>query len=198
MNKLISIIIALLLVAGCSAPIQEVVEEPLLPAPIFRDPPFTPIYYWLPVAEVTIEEFETGRIIIPAIKVDIEPLQGNIKDIYDKAAINRGPVLWHNRSPLSTNPGNTIIGGHRNGNRNFHYLHNLEPGDLIYIEVGNYQFTYVVESQTIKRNNDWSAVNAKPNYPALTLMTCEPKNDYSDDPPYRLYIRARLQVVLTK
>ncbi|MDW7730744.1 MAG: sortase [Bacillota bacterium] len=203
---LMLIVFLILLLTGCQveeAVIEEIEEveevEEFVPDPYLHLKRNQPELYEAYVSsfihvdevpeEVIVEEFSVGRIIIPAIDVDYF-VQGGV-DIYDPVYLNRGPVHMQMTDLPSNMPSNVSIGGHRMGPMHFFDLDQLEEGDLIFLDIKGYRFTYAVLWQEILDKYDWSIIDEKTDYPALSLQTCEPK--YAGlDPDYRLFVRAKL------
>ena len=140
-------------------------------------------------ADVTFNEFTYARLYIPDASVDQIVIGG--VDSYDSESIQDGPAHFELTDFPSTKPGTNVeIGAHVWNPDHFHNIDQLEEGDLVYLEMNGFRFTYEVLWQKILDKYDWSVTNEKPDYPALTLTTCAEKGD--PDPPNRLYVRCKL------
>jgi len=205
-------IFLLILLAGCSAPAQqeevyeeseeEIVEEKNDPLENIlsarRAKNWQPNLYQLfmkqqtPLipdnVEIAIKEFEYARLY--SIEANFEVIVLGGVDIFDPQYLNSGAVHFPETDFPSTKPGNTVIGGHRTNPNHFFYLPDLNPGDLIYLETGGFLFVYETLWQELTDKYDWTRIDEKPDYPALTLQTCDP--GYVLNAPNRIFVRAKL------
>ncbi len=90
---------------------------------------------------------------------------------------------FHSNSAYPGNPGNTVIAGHHNiRGKVFRYLVDLEPGDEVFLHVGDVVYPYVVVDKMILPDRDVSLEQRRENarwigpFPdeRLTLVTCWP------------------------
>ncbi len=141
---------------------------------------------------VEIEQWQTMRLIIPAIDVDLICVGDG--DVFDIELLEQGPTHFQMSDLPSTEGGNVAFAGYRSGRWDYFIdLDLLEEGDKIYLDVEDgYRFIYLVEWVEITDKFDWEPVDST-DYPAITLQTSEPKHD--EDPEYRLNVRGRLDKV---
>jgi sortase A len=125
------------------------------------------------------------RIVIPAIELDAPVVPVGWKEtdegvIWDVANYAAG---WHKTSAYPGHVGNTVLSGHHNiKGEVFRYLIDLEPGDEVFLYVGEMVYHYVVTekhlleekgmSEEVRRSNaQWIAPTDDER---LTLVTCWP------------------------
>jgi LPXTG-site transpeptidase (sortase) family protein len=104
----------------------------------------------------------------------------------------------------SANPGqdgNSVYNGHLetiDAGHVFARLHELRPGDLVYVYTASYRFEWVVEDAHTVRNDDKSFL-APTAEPRLTLYTCAGTFDLrTHDYTHRLVVVARLAQVAAR
>ena len=140
---------------------------------------------------IIIEEWQPMRLIIPAIDVDLICVGGG--DVFDVELLKKGPTHFQMSDLPSTEKGNVAFAGYRGGRWGFFVdLDLLKEGDVIYLDVDGYRFSYIVEWVMITDKYDWGPIDFT-DYPAITLQTSEPKNE--TDPDYRLNVRGKLDIV---
>lgn len=86
-------------------------------------------------------------------------------------------------------PGNAVVAAHRD--TFFRDLHELSPGDNIYVRRSGHKYAYVVTKSTIVASNDLN-VTQPTSDTRLTLITCYPTY-YIGPAPQRLIVVAELQ-----
>jgi sortase A len=123
--------------------------------------------------------------VIPAIELDapVVPVGWTITDeglAWDVADYAAG---WHRTSAYPGRIGNTVLSGHHNiKGQVFRYLIDLEPGDEVFLYVGDTVYHYVVTEKHLleekgmpeevrRRNAQWIAPTDDER---LTLVTCWP------------------------
>lgn len=110
-----------------------------------------------------------NRVVIPAINVDAEILEGDTIDV-----LNKGQS-W--RRPLSSNPekgGNTVVVGHRffgQGKNTFYHLNKLTKGEEVIVFWGEKEYKYIIED-VYETNPENISVEAPTKENILTLYTC--------------------------
>jgi sortase A len=141
------------------------------------------------------------RIVAPAISLDAPVVEVGWV-VKDPA---KGITEWqtadyaagfHHGSALPGQPGNTVLSGHHNiRGKVFARLHELRPGDQIFLYVGDEAYAYRVEDKFIipeagvsdaqrRQNARWIAPTRDER---LTLVTCWPPNGNS----HRVIVIAR-------
>lgn len=157
-----------------------------------------------------------GEILLIAPPLSVVPVNKSNSLIIEKIDVN-SPVIWdvnvidenaYNEAlkngvahALGTQlpteePGNTYIFAHSTLNpleierysAVFTLLHRLEPGDSIIIFKDEIRYDYVIESKDIVGSFDLDPLKRQPDYPMLTLQTCDPPGV----PLNRLIITAKL------
>jgi sortase A len=109
-----------------------------------------------------------GRLKIPDIDLDVVVVQGT-----DTATLQKGPGHYP-ETPFPGEGGTTAVAGHRTTYlAPFRHLDQLDPGDVIEIEMPYANFAYRVQSTRVV---DDSAVNIihKVGYERLVLTACHP------------------------
>ncbi len=141
---------------------------------------------------IEIEQWQTMRLIIPAIEVDLICVGDG--DVYDEELLDQGPTHFQMSDLPSTEKGNVAFAGYRAGRWGYFLdLDLLEEGDEIYLDVEDgYRFIYLVEWVEITDKYDWGPLDST-DYPAITLNTSDPKHEKSPD--YRLNVRGKLDKV---
>ncbi|MCA9380405.1 sortase [Candidatus Dojkabacteria bacterium] len=110
-----------------------------------------------------------NRVVIPAINVDAEILEGETIDV-----LNEGQA-W--RRPLTSSPeksGNTVVVGHRyfgQGKNTFYHLNKLTSGEEIIVFWEEKEYKYKIE-RVYETNPEDISVEASTNEDILTLYTC--------------------------
>lgn len=110
-----------------------------------------------------------NRVVIPAINVDAQILEGDTIDI-----LNQGQA-W--RRPLTSTPekiGNTVVVGHRyfgQGKNTFYHLNKLSAGEEIIVFWKEKEYKYKIE-KVYETNPDDISVEATTKDNILTLYTC--------------------------
>ena len=84
--------------------------------------------------------------------------------------------------------GNSVIAGHRD--TFFRHVHDLKPGDDVYVQRKGKTFHYVVAKKRIVQPNDLSVLRASAD-PELTLITCYPPHAIGPAPE-RLIVVAKI------
>ncbi len=92
-------------------------------------------------------------------------------------------------SPWPGDPGNAVIAAHRDSF--FRHLHELQPGDDIYVRRAGHEYAYTVTEKSIVSPDD-IAVTYPTQDTRLTLITCYPTY-YIGPAPKRLVVVARLR-----
>jgi len=140
--------------------------------------------------ELVLEEWQSVRLVIPDIGLDLEPIYG---DVFDDDLLQEAPVHFGMSDLPSTRSGNVAFAAHRRGNAAFfRELDRLEEGDFVYLEVADQLLVYRVAWNRIVEPDDWSVIDST-DYPALTLQTCEPKDSSAT---HRLIVRANFYKLL--
>lgn len=124
-----------------------------------------------------------GSLRIPAIGID-ETVRGGVA----LSVINLGVAHWAGTAMPGQN-GNVVLAGHRTTyTRPFYDLDRLQPGDLVYMKVGEgLEFMYKVSEVAIVDPDDlWITYDM--GEPTLTMFACHPKG--SDR--YRIVVTADL------
>jgi sortase A len=109
-----------------------------------------------------------GRLKIPDIDLDVVVVQGT-----DTATLQKGPGHYP-ETPFPGEGGTTAVAGHRTTYlAPFRHLDQLDPGDVIEIEMPYANFAYRVQGTRVV---DDSAVNIihKVGYERLVLTACHP------------------------
>jgi len=112
-------------------------------------------------------EWPFTRLVIPKLGLEAVVVEG-----VDDASLRRGPGHYPGTA-LPGERGNVGIAGHRNAwGRWFRNLHQLEPGDAIFLVTKTATYWYRVTGKWVTHAYDWSVVEPTPT-PSLTLTTCE-------------------------
>jgi sortase A len=129
------------------------------------------------------DTWPVARLLVPALDVDLFVLAGA-----DGRAIAFGPGHVFG-TPLPGEPGNSVIGGHRDTHLAF--LRDLEPGAGIVVErPDGARRRYRVESkQVLDKHALWVLANEGPT--RLTLITCYPFDALRAGGPLRYVVTAR-------
>lgn len=154
-----------------------------LPTATALAPTPTPVDVWPPAAR------PPTWIKAPAIDLDAPVVEIGFKTTY----IGDTPVTewqlpanaagFHRDTAYPGNPGNTVLSGHNNiQGEVFRYLVDLEPGDEVFLYVGDTVYRYVVSSKEVIPEKGMPAevriANAQRIAPGgeerLTLVTCWP------------------------
>lgn len=111
-----------------------------------------------------------GRIVIPAIGLDMVVVQGT-----DAAALAKGPGHYP-ATPMPCAAGNVGIAGHRTTFLHpFYDLNELKPGDVIELITRATSCTYRVSAPPfVVVPSDTAVVAGTPGSSELTLTTCNP------------------------
>lgn len=125
-----------------------------------------------PLVDINLEDglplsAVTGILEIPTLNVKAPLVEGEDEKLL-KYAIGR--IL---KSSRPGEPGNYVIGGHRNYvySRYFKYLHKLVGGDLIHVKTFKGTYTYrVTKTITVAPDEVW--VMDKTDTPTITMITC--------------------------
>ncbi len=125
-----------------------------------------------------------GRIIIPAIGLDMVMVQG-----VDAAALASGPGHYPS-TPMPCTVGDAAVAGHRTTFLHpFYSLDALKPGDLVEFQTAAWSCSYTVSQQPFSvLPTDTSVVTNTPGQFSLTLTTCTPRGSAS----HRLVVKAQL------
>lgn len=122
------------------------------------------------------------RLTVPSIKLDAVVVEGvNRKDL----------LMGPGHLPETAEPGqtgNSVISGHRD--TFFRHIHELKPGDFIFVERAGRQYRYQVTGKKIVQPTDMAVVQPTPDA-QLTLLTCYPTY-YIGPAPQRLVVFSRL------
>ncbi len=118
------------------------------------------------------------RIVIPSIDVNAPVEEVGIKDgVYE---VPWWDVGWHRDSASLGRPGNTIFDGHLttiDAGKVFSRLHELRPGDVIYLFSPGYRTAWVVASSERVPNTENGFVAPSEDV-RVTLYTCEGTFDW--------------------
>ncbi|MGE5619460.1 MAG: class F sortase [Sphingomonadaceae bacterium] len=144
-------------------------------APIAIDDPDTPS-----AAPTPVPDFGPPvRMLIPSIDLDASVTEVGISDgTYEVPGWDVG---WHEDSAQLGAPGNSVFNGHLqtiDAGKVFARLHELRPGDLIYLYTPGYRTSWVVESSERTPNSIHEFVAPTRDVRA-TLYTCEGRFDWS-------------------
>ena len=122
------------------------------------------------------------RLTVPSIKLDAVVVEGvTRKDLL------MGPGHLAD-TPEPGQSGNSVISGHRD--TFFRHIHELKPGDFIFVERAGRQYRYQVTGKKIVQPTDMAVVQPTPD-PQLTLLTCYPTY-YIGPAPQRLVVFSKL------
>ena len=110
-------------------------------------------------------------------------------------------VGHHADSANPGQPGNSVYNGHLetiNAGHVFARLHELRPGDVVYVYTASYRFDWVVADTRIVRNDDRGFLQPTPE-PRLTLYTCAGTFDLrTHDYTHRQVVVGRLAQVVPR
>ena len=125
-----------------------------------------------------------GRIIIPAIGLDMVMVQGD-----DESALASGPGHYP-ETPMPCTIGDAAVAGHRTTFLHpFYYLDRLKPGDVVEFETAAWSCSYTVSQQPFSvLPSDTEVVANTPAQYTLTLTTCTPSGSAS----HRLVVKAQM------
>ncbi len=119
------------------------------------------------------------RMAIPSIDLDAPVVEVGIRDgTYE---VPGWEVGWHSDSALLGTPGNSVFNGHLqtiDAGRVFARLHEVQPGDLVYLYSPGYRTTWVVESSDRTPNSVHRFLAPTADVRA-TLYTCDGEFDWS-------------------
>lgn len=138
------------------------VVEDAAPPPLVSEP-----LDELPEAEIDPDQLPPlkGILEVPKIKLDVVVAHG----VSDNE-LKRGPGFY----PQSRHPehGNVSIAAHRAGYAGwFLRVNQLNPGDEIFLTLGEKRYRYQVREQYVTHNRDWDVVLLSDG-PELTFTTC--------------------------
>lgn len=148
----------------------------------------------LPVVPINTE----NSIIIPDIDVNT-PIVWDVT-VTDESAYNNalktGVAHAENTKHPSKDAGNTYLFAHSTLNpldiqrysAVFTLLHRLEVGSRITVFSHNIRYDYMTEAKDVVKDFDITPLTRQPDYPMLTLQTCDPPGI----PINRMIITARL------
>lgn len=123
-----------------------------------------------------------GRIVVPRIGLRAVVVEGT-----DRGDLARGPGHYP-MTPMPGSGGTVAIAGHRTTySQPFRHIDELRRGDQIDLELPYGTFRYVVQSQAIVDDHDWSILERRP-YEQLVLTACHPLYSASE----RIVVFARL------
>ncbi len=143
----------------------------------------------------------TNSIIIEKIDVN-DPIVWDV-DVMDRNAYNnalkKGVAHAYGSPYPSDKPGNTYLFAHSTLNpleiekysATFTLLHRLSKGDKITIFKDDKRYDYIIENVEIVDKFNTTPLTRDPDYPMLTLQTCDPPGV----PLNRLIVTARLVAV---
>jgi sortase A len=144
--------------AGGSQPNDSEIPASLLPLVQALAPPVIP----------TQGPSQALRIVIPAINVDSQVVQGDGWEQLKKG------VGQHIGTADPGRNGNLVLSAHDDiFGEIFRYLDKLQPGDEVQIYTASQIFTYVITSARLVAPTDVSVMNAT-SHPSATLISCYP------------------------
>ncbi|MHB8439444.1 MAG: class E sortase [Acidimicrobiales bacterium] len=125
-----------------------------------------------------------GRIVIPAISLDMVVVQGT-----GASALAKGPGHYV-QTPMPCAQGNVSIAGHRTTFLHpFYFLNRLKPGDVIDLRTRTTSCRYAVTQAPFAVSpDDTAVVQNTPGQFMLTLTTCNPIGSSAQ----RLVVKAAL------
>jgi sortase A len=124
-----------------------------------------------------------ARLVIPKIELSSFIVEGT-----NRRSLLLGPGhLTNTAEPGET--GNAVLSGHRD--TFFRHIHELEEGDLVYVERGGKRYAYQVTGKKVVEPNDLSVTHPSADS-ELTLITCYPTY-YIGPAPKRLVVFSKLQ-----
>ena len=128
------------------------------------------------------DTYPVSRLIAPQHNVDLYVLAGS-----SGRTLAFGPGHMSN-TPLPGEPGNSVIGGHRD--THFAFLKDLKIGDTLIVETpSGQQLHYQVKAQSVTDHRDTSVLQKQHN--GLTLITCYPFDALTAGGPLRYVVEAR-------
>jgi sortase A len=108
------------------------------------------------------------RIIVPAINVDSQVVQGDGWEQLKKG------VAQHLGTADPGQPGNLVLSAHNDiFGQIFRRLDELAPGDEVQLYTASQVFTYVITGTRLVQPTEVSVMDATP-HPSLTLISCYP------------------------
>jgi sortase A len=111
---------------------------------------------------------ELGRLLIPAIGVDMAMYEGIRMSTLDK-----GPGHWPG-SALPGQIGNLVVGGHRTSKHKvFRNIDDLVAGDQIIFQDATGEYVYLVNRVEVVQPTDVWIINPT-DTPTATLFACHP------------------------
>lgn len=115
-----------------------------------------------------------GRLTIPKLQLRGAPIFNRGLDAGGNMEIAPGFAITHYAdSTVPGSPGNSVLYGHDDMEGSiFRYLHNLQPGDLIYFD-GEGRSAFRVTGKTVVTPDRVDILNESPSA-RLTLFTCWP------------------------
>lgn len=122
------------------------------------------------------------RLTVPSIRLDAVVVEG-----VDRKDLLMGPGHL-TETPEPGQPGNSVISGHRD--TFFRHVHELKPGDSIFVERAGRQYQYQVTGKKVVQPTDMAVVQPTPDA-ELTLLTCYPTY-YIGPAPQRLVVFSKL------
>ena len=122
-------------------------------------------------------------LVIPKIKLEAAILDGT-----NSKSLLLAPGHMDD-TPWPGDPGNAVVAAHRDSF--FRHIHELEPGDDIYVRRGGREYDYTVTEKSIVSPDD-IAVTYPTKDTRLTLVTCYPTY-YIGPAPKRLIVVAKLR-----
>jgi sortase A len=109
-----------------------------------------------------------GRLVIPAIDLDVVMVQGT-----DTADLTKGPGHYSS-TPFPGQPGTTAIAGHRTTYlAPFRHLGSLDAGDQVEVEVPDATLDYRVQATRVVQPTDVGILH-RAGYQRLVLTACHP------------------------
>jgi LPXTG-site transpeptidase (sortase) family protein len=136
---------------------------------------------------------------IPRIGVDAPVMEMGLQ--VGEYQVPSFDVGHHADSANPGQPGNSIYNGHLqtiDAGKVFARLHELRPGDLVYVYTASYRFDWIVDRAHTVPNDDRGFLRPTPE-PRLTLYTCAGSYDLrTRDYTHRLVVVGRLAQVVPR
>jgi sortase A len=130
------------------------------------------------------DTWPVSRLIVPEHDIDVYILQGS-----SGRTLAFGPGHMPN-TPLPGDPGNSVVGGHRD--THFRFLQDVRIGDIFIIETpDSMRIKYQVSERSIVDHNDTAQVLDQAD-DELTLVTCYPFDAIIAGGNLRFVVEARL------